>query len=350
MSPRLSICIATLNRAAFLGETLESIAAQASESIELVILDGGSKDATPTIIETYGRRFSRFKYIRQEFPGGVDQDFNRAVEEASGDYCWLMSDDDLLKPGAIQEVLKRLLLDPDLVVVNAEVRDPNLFHLLRERMMPLKEDLLLGPESRAELFAAAADYLSFIGGVVIRRSLWNSRDRQRYFGTLFVHVGVIFQAPLPAKAILLADPLISIRYGNALWSAKSFEIWMFKWPALIWSFDGLEDSVKRGVCPREPWKKLGRLIRFRGTGGYALAEYRTWISGRAVPLLHKWMLGMIARIPGSWINALLLLAVTLRGRWRLLYIDLINSPYYWRRYFGWKGRAADLCPRNIRKP
>ena len=40
MHPRLSICIATLNRAAFIGETLDTIVAQLREDTEVLVVDG----------------------------------------------------------------------------------------------------------------------------------------------------------------------------------------------------------------------------------------------------------------------------------------------------------------------
>ena len=82
-------------------------------------------------------------------------------------------------------------------------------------------------------FKDAASYFSFIGCVIIRRSIWMERQRERYFGSLFIHMGVIFQAPIPGRILVVARTLISIRYGNALWRAKEFEIWMFKWPDLL---------------------------------------------------------------------------------------------------------------------
>ena len=77
-----------------------------------------------------------------------------------------------------------------------------------------------------QFFTQAAAYLTFIGGVVIRRSQWLARQREPYFGTLFIHVGVIFQLPPLQKVSVIAQPLISIRYGNALWTARGFEIWI----------------------------------------------------------------------------------------------------------------------------
>ena len=71
-----------------------------------------------------------------------------------------------------------------------------------------------------------------------------SREREPYFGTEFIHVGVIFQAPLPGTASghLDAPGLDPVRHGQ--WTARSFEIWMFKWPELVWSFPGFSDDGK----------------------------------------------------------------------------------------------------------
>src|SRR5688572_20142525 len=97
----LSICITTFNRSKFIGATLESILTQTPECCEVVVLDGGSTDGTKQIISEYARRFDRLRYIRNDVNGGYDRDCNQVVELACGKYCWLMTDDDLLKPGAV---------------------------------------------------------------------------------------------------------------------------------------------------------------------------------------------------------------------------------------------------------
>jgi abequosyltransferase len=50
MTPHLSICIATLNRARFLKETLARILGQASDEVEVVIVDGASSDGTEEVV------------------------------------------------------------------------------------------------------------------------------------------------------------------------------------------------------------------------------------------------------------------------------------------------------------
>src|SRR3989442_15786016 len=70
--PKLSICIATLNRAAFIGQTLESIIGQATDEVEIVVADGASSDNTEEVVRSYQRRFPRLNYLRLEARGGVD--------------------------------------------------------------------------------------------------------------------------------------------------------------------------------------------------------------------------------------------------------------------------------------
>jgi len=123
---RLSICIATRNRAKFIGATLESILVQATEEVEIVILDGASTDNTEEIVRLYQDRFPRLRYFRQETNMGIDRDFTKSVELAHGDYCWLFCDDDLFKPGAIRVVLEALKNDYALVIADSEVWNADL--------------------------------------------------------------------------------------------------------------------------------------------------------------------------------------------------------------------------------
>ncbi len=332
MSIKLSLCIATLNRAQFIGAALESIISQATDEVELVVVDGASADNTTQVVQQYQQKFPRLRYVRLETKGGVDRDYDRAVALAQGEYCWLMTDDDLLKPGAIQAVLIAMQTDYNVIVINADVYNADVSQRLVSHQLPFWTDQVYQPtvQDRERLLVEVGFYLTFIGSVVIQRALWNKRDRESYFGTEFVHLGVIFADPLPVTACVLSKPWIIIRYGNAQWAARSFGIWMFNLPNLIWSLPGYTDAARRQVCPKEPWRKTSALLLFRARGAYGLDEYRQWIMPRSGTLAGKLIAHTIARLPGCMVNGLAWLYAYARQR-HLLLLDLINSPFYFRR-------------------
>jgi glycosyltransferase involved in cell wall biosynthesis len=300
---RLSICMATYNRALFIGRTLDSIIDQIQPGVELLIVDGASPDATREVIAEYIGKSVNIRYYREDFNSGVDGDYEKAVSYARGDYCWLMTDDDLLKPGAVQIVLDAIDGDPDLVVLNSEVRNADLSTVLTPRFIQLKHDKVYCSKDMDTLFEETAGALSFIGCVVIRRAVWQARNRERYLGTLFIHVGVVFQAPALDAVRVVAEPLIAIRYGNAMWTSRGFEIWMFKWPELLWSFTQIAQASRGVVSKREPWRQLRKLLLYRAIGGYDHAEYRRSIECR-VSGARAWISKCIAILPARLANTL----------------------------------------------
>lgn len=326
-TPLLSICIATLNRADVIGETLESVLPQCTDAVEIVVLDGASTDNTCEVMERYQSEYPLIRYIREPKNSGVDADFDKAVSHARGTYCWLMTDDDLLEPDALERILRELdSCTLDLLVVDAEVRDVDLQRVLQPSRMFLESDLTFS-EPGDEFLRAAGDQLNFIGAVIIRREAWLARDRESYYGSLFIHMGVILQSPRLGPTRVLAKPVLQIRYGNAMWTPRSFEIWMFLWPGLIWRFNDYSESARAAVCAREPWRKPMELFKHRARGSYALAEYRRFIQQRATPA-YRLVARLVAMMPASLVNiAAVAYVVLLHRRGRLGLVDLLDSPH-----------------------
>jgi glycosyltransferase involved in cell wall biosynthesis len=299
---KLSVCIATYNRARFIGETLDSIIPQLVGDVELIIVDGASPDDTQQVVQQHIGAHPRVRYIREPTNSGVDQDYDKAVGYASGEYCWLMSDDDLLAPGAIDGVLQQLDGRSDLIVVNSKVKNAHLSDELRPRLLDIANDQRHDAPGGEALFAQVATYLSFIGGVVVRRGFWMVRERAAFYGTLFIHIGVLFQHPPVEKAVVLAEPLIVIRYGNAMWTSRSFEIWMFKWPELIWSLRQFSAEARSRVIAPCPFKSLKRLFFFRAIGSYSRAEYRKFLRQRLATSSSRIGPALIALMPARLAN------------------------------------------------
>lgn len=295
----LSICIATYNRAGYIGETLDSVIPQLDDDIELLIVDGASTDNTEDVVRQFTQKESRIRYVRLSSKGGVDQDYDKSVELARGEFCWLFTDDDLLRPGAVAAVKTAIKEGHGLVIVNAEVRDHKLSSILQRQRVIMPDNKVYSSKEMECLFIDTLSYISFIGAVVIRRNTWLNRDRKSYFGTEFVHIGVIFQKPLMESCLFIAEPYISIRYGNAQWTPRRFDISVIKWAKLVWSFEHISDQAKRCIASQEPWSMLRILIMQRGRGAYTTQHYREHFS--SLPLSRLWKIGawLISRLPAK---------------------------------------------------
>jgi abequosyltransferase len=321
--PVLSICIATYNRGKFIAETLNSIFSQMQLGVEVVIVDGASPDNTSEIIAPYLQRYPEIHYYRELENSGVDIDYDKAVGYAKGEFCWLMTDDDLLCPGAIKRLLAELDDDVDLVVVNEEVKNINFSKTLDKNHCKIPVDKKYNASNNVAFFQEMAQALSFIGCVVIRRDVWLSRDRASFYGTLFIHVGVIFQSPPIKNVSFIAEPLIVIRYGNGMWTPRGFEIWMFKWPELIWSFSDYSDSSKARVLQREPWRNIINLVYYRALGVYSVTEYSALLAGRVNGFFRQLSL-LVAIFPASLINTAISLHCVLVSRKRMRIYNLLK--------------------------
>jgi glycosyltransferase involved in cell wall biosynthesis len=324
---KLSICIATFNRAMYIDETLESLLGQLTSEVELVIVDGASSDNTKEVIAKIILRFPQIRYIREAINSGIDADYDKAVGYATGEYCWLMTDDDLLKPDAIKRVLTELDGHRDLVIVNAETRSSDLTHLLAAKQLVLNVDKSYKKKDVEIFFIECINYLSFIGSVVVRRKFWLERDRRSFYGTLFIHVGVIFQQPSIENIYVISDPQLIIRYGNAMWTPRGFEIWCFIWPQLVWSFKEFCDEAKREVWHPAPWKSIKTLLCNRAIGCFSKDEFKKFIYPKTSGI-KRYIYFWISRFPGSFINIIVMFYFAIFNRTLRIYrYDLLRSPY-----------------------
>jgi abequosyltransferase len=323
---KLSICIGTHNRAKFIGETLDSILAQQEPNVEIVIMDNASSDDTPELIAQYLLYHPEIRYFRKHENTGFDRNYDEVVMYAKGEYCWLMSDDDLLIPGAIANILDILESKNDLIVVNSEVRNSDLSFTLESRLIKLDFDRIYRREDRDTFFIKNAKYLSFIGCLVIRRAYWLSKNASSYYGTGFVHVGVLFQSPAIFNVRVMAKPSVVIRLGNSTWSDTRFDIWMIWWPKVIWSFIEFPEVVKKEICVREPWRRVHVLLKQRALGVYTRTEFdKVWKGSsdgiaRILPYL-------LCNFPERWANLIVVFYSSLMGesKSRVLYDLLLSS-------------------------
>jgi glycosyltransferase involved in cell wall biosynthesis len=304
--PRLSICIATYNRAGYIGETLESIIPQITDEVEIVIVDGASTDDTSRVIKSYIEVCKKINYIRLPSKGGVDQDYCKAVELAQGEYCWLFTDDDMLKPDAISAVLNEVSKGYSLIIVNAQIMNRGLSKVIENKCLLIDTNEVYSESEMEPLFNRVVSCVHYIGCVVINRDLWIQREKKRYFGTEFIHVGVIFQSPLPAPALVIAQPYIMYRNSTAQWTQRAFEIWLFKWPTILYSFAHISEHARQEYRKAPSWSRLRKIIIYRAMGAYSLKEYQKWFASKDSSLWWRLATLFVAIMPACFVNLFLL--------------------------------------------
>jgi glycosyltransferase involved in cell wall biosynthesis len=95
----VSIVTPTLNAQRYLGQCLASVSDQAA-SLEQLIVDGGSSDATETIARAHGARFVSLPGLKQAAA------INAGLRLASGDVVAWLNADDAYVPGSLTKVVR----------------------------------------------------------------------------------------------------------------------------------------------------------------------------------------------------------------------------------------------------
>ena len=109
MEPLISIIIPVYNTERYLQESVGSILMQTYKSIEIICIDDGSTDNTPTILKSFE---NRIKIITNQKQSGIAYSRNRGIELAQGDFIAFMDADDIAKPGRLEAQLNYLLKNP----------------------------------------------------------------------------------------------------------------------------------------------------------------------------------------------------------------------------------------------
>ena len=110
---KLSICIPTFNRANLLKKCLDSIEVSLNnhEWVEVCISDNASTDNTISLVENYKERLPIVFSVNSENIG-LCRNILKVSSLASGNFIWLVGDDDCLMPDAL-DVMFDIMHSPE---------------------------------------------------------------------------------------------------------------------------------------------------------------------------------------------------------------------------------------------
>lgn len=233
-----SISIPTYSRKKYLLETINEYNKQ-WDGLKINISDNSEDFETRDAISGVGLNVN---YSRNNCNIGIDLNILRSVEIADTDYVWICGDDDLPFDNAVVKVLGYLEKYPsvDFFIVNSSANDINM-SCFKENLTGIMHDEMFSCPNEA--LKKIGWYTTFVGAFVVKKSVWDSIDAQKYVGTYFVHVGKLFEALAKgSKVFFISEPLVRYRTGNASWNDRNLQIQFSYWPFTI---NSLPESYSR---------------------------------------------------------------------------------------------------------
>lgn len=197
--PLLSICIPTWNRAKYLDISLNSFIDNLKDvqtgEVELLISDNASTDDTPIVVQKYIDLGLPISYNRNEENIGAAGNFIKCMQWASGKYIQLLGDDDLLKCGAINLILKELRRDDyGLVYIHkfSRLGDKNIIY-----------------ENRSDFLKTISYWITFMSGSIFRSDIVDIVDAEKYRNTHLLQVPFYLKSAFsqPRNLIISQDIL-----------------------------------------------------------------------------------------------------------------------------------------------
>jgi len=115
---KVAVVIPSYNHADYIGDALESVAAQTLAPEQIVVVDDGSTDRSLEVIRAFGAAHPQLQLISQA-NAGAHVALNRAIEAAgaTADYIAILNSDDLYEPARLERCVAYLEAHPECEVV-----------------------------------------------------------------------------------------------------------------------------------------------------------------------------------------------------------------------------------------
>ena len=236
---------------------LQQITPALAPDVEVLVLDNASPDDTQAVL---GR-------VRADFPGvplnsfrhpenvGADANFIEAVHRSRGEFVYLLSDDDILLPGAVAKLLELIRAHPDMDAFAVNVRE-----FLRsadeagDGFFKLGEDLIL--RDRDQALVLLNTILTFMSCLVFRRETVAAKDYTDKVGTLLIQAFFFVDALAPGRGLYVTRETYLAKRADNHQGYRFFQIFLTH-------FDLIMDyALQAGYAPDAVRRTLTEHLKF----------------------------------------------------------------------------------------
>ncbi|HEY6871430.1 MAG TPA: glycosyltransferase family 2 protein [Geobacteraceae bacterium] len=217
----LTIGIPTHNGSKYIAETIESILKQSglnSRQVEILIADNASTDSTHEIICQYSKKYpDLLSYFRNDENIGYDRNVDMLFKKAKGAYVEILGDDDFYKNEfCLDKIMKTIKNNVNASVILLSVDFLDIVTHEITNGFRVDKDLIF--KNGDSFFSATKWASSAVSSLIIKREVWNKIDVEKYFGSLWIHVGALINVLKGnAESYVIADPIIMVRTNNSRW-------------------------------------------------------------------------------------------------------------------------------------
>lgn len=283
--PTFSICLPAYNSANIIGETLQSVFTQTYQDFEIVIVDDCSTDDTEGAIRSFND--NRVRYFRNEKNLGIAGNLARCVELARGKYLYLLGNDDILSPIALERTILAFESDPDVALVTRPyywfLADDLDKPIRAVQPYPIDGDMVVSINDDQKVFSKVLETLGQISGLAFRRSAFDGEFSKDVFTT---HIDPALRLWRDHKAVLLKDYVVAVRvvtsqtrYLSSIYDPSPTQTWIDMFDRVFadpryrtqreWGhehiarhFEGLV-QIRCYAPTRLFWKEVGVLVKYR---------------------------------------------------------------------------------------
>lgn len=292
----LSICIPTYNRSERVVNIINQIIPFQGEEIEIVISDDASSDGTREAVKKI--KDPRIKYFRNKKNLGFDLNILKMIKRATGEFVFILMDDDDIEMEAIPWILKTIKSNRNLTQLcgTIGIKIPGygqIFHEFGDRI------LSSGYESLNELLF----YYYHGSGIVLRRKALDLKRALRYVGFLFMQQVLIGQAMMVGDTLCTSKKFayigeIPYKSGQPLFKGTDFTQPLHRIYQIKFRIQ-LIDDITNGM------KNLRRALFYRQKNKiyYIIGKNTTKSFKRFIEILSiVFLIKQISWSPRFWIN------------------------------------------------
>jgi glycosyltransferase involved in cell wall biosynthesis len=245
--PCFTVCIPSYNAAGVIGKTLQSLICQTFSDWECLVVDDGSTDGTESAVVSLVD--PRIRFVKNDKNLGYPGNLQRCFDLATGTYLYLLGNDDILSPIALERTYAAFQMAPDIALVtrpyywfetdeSIAVRYSKRFDTSADRIISANDD--------AHTLRMLYSTLAQLSGLAYRRDAIAGSVNPYVFPA---HVQPFLATFKSHRAVFLKDYPLAVRIAHS----QTRHVSSIYDPSPLWSWVNMFDAVfpgKRWNLPR----------------------------------------------------------------------------------------------------